>query len=54
VPIGVKQHDAVEGWPLTEPSVVFEDRVSDFDWAHRTGPIWLEDAGALPVGHTSV
>ena len=28
VPIGVKELDAVEGWPWTEASVVFRDRVA--------------------------
>ena len=28
VPIGVKELDAVEGWPTTEASLVFEDRVA--------------------------
>ena len=28
VPIGVKELDPVEGWPQTEASLVFKDRVS--------------------------
>ena len=31
VPIGVKELDPVEGWPLTEASLVFKDRIADYD-----------------------
>ena len=29
VPLGVKELDAVKGWPLTEASAVFADRVAE-------------------------
>src|ERR1039458_3527525 len=31
VPIGVKELEAVNGWPFTEASVVFKDRIADPD-----------------------
>ena len=31
VPIGVKELDPVEGWPQTEASLVFKDRISGYD-----------------------
>lgn len=47
VPIGVKELDYVEGWPATEASLVFKDRVATW-----TGTMIqrLIDAGANPVG----
>jgi Asp-tRNA(Asn)/Glu-tRNA(Gln) amidotransferase A subunit family amidase len=50
VPIGVKELDPVEGWPLTEASLVFKDRVSDYDGT-MTGR--LRSAGAVLVGQTT-
>jgi len=50
VPIGVKALEAVAGWPWTEESVVFADRVADLTSTHIeriTG-----DGGAIPVGLT--
>jgi aspartyl-tRNA(Asn)/glutamyl-tRNA(Gln) amidotransferase subunit A len=34
VPLLVKELDHVKGWPLTEASLVFKDRVSEFDSTH--------------------
>jgi aspartyl-tRNA(Asn)/glutamyl-tRNA(Gln) amidotransferase subunit A len=51
VPIGVKELDSVAGWPSTEASLVFKDRV-----ATRTGTAvqrLLTDGGAVPVGLTT-
>ncbi|MFI5036171.1 MAG: amidase [Acidimicrobiales bacterium] len=50
VPIGVKELDAVAGWPATFASLVFKDRVSDFD---STQVARLRGAGAVLVGQTT-
>ena len=50
VPIGVKCLEHVEGWPDTEASVVFADRISDHD---GTMIARLREAGAVLVGLTN-
>jgi Asp-tRNA(Asn)/Glu-tRNA(Gln) amidotransferase A subunit family amidase len=50
LPIGVKELDPVEGWPLTEASLVFKDRISDYD---GTQTARLKAAGAVLVGQTT-
>src|SRR3974390_1090444 len=50
VPIGVKELDPVAGWPLTEASLVFKDRISDHD---GTMTARLKSAGAVLVGQTT-
>jgi Asp-tRNA(Asn)/Glu-tRNA(Gln) amidotransferase A subunit family amidase len=50
VPIAVKQLDPVAGWPLTEASRVFADRVAQHD---ATVVRRLRDAGAVLVGQTT-
>ncbi len=50
VPMGVKELDPVKGWPLTEASLVFKDRVSDYD---GTMTARLRDAGAVLAGQTT-
>ena len=50
VPIGVKELDPVKGWPLTEASLVFKDRIADYD---GTMTARLRDAGAVLVGQTT-
>ncbi len=50
VPIGVKELDPVEGWPLTEASLVFKDRISGYD---GTMTQRLRSAGAVLVGQTT-
>jgi aspartyl-tRNA(Asn)/glutamyl-tRNA(Gln) amidotransferase subunit A len=50
VPIGVKELDPVEGWPQTEASLVFKDRVSDYDGTMTSR---LRDGGAVLVGQTT-
>ena len=50
VPIAVKQLDPVAGWPLTEASRVFADRVAHHD---ATVVQRLRDAGAVLVGQTT-
>jgi len=50
VPIGVKELDAIEGWPYTDASLVFADRKATYTatWAER-----LFAAGANPIGLTT-
>ncbi len=50
VPIGVKELDAVRGWPATEASVPLKDRVSPHD---STMVARLRTAGAVPFGLTT-
>ncbi len=50
VPIGIKELDPVEGWPQTEASLVFRDRVSDYDGTMTSR---LRDGGAVLVGQTT-
>src|SRR5579884_2824705 len=50
VPVAVKELDPVEGWPATEASLVFRDRVG----VHNATVITrLRRAGAVPVGMTT-
>ena len=51
VPAGLKELDSVAGWPETEASLVFRDRV-----ATRTSTVverLLDRGGAVPVGLTN-
>lgn len=50
VPVGIKELDAVEGWPDTGASLVFKDRI-----ATTTGEAVRRfiDGGAVPVGLTT-
>ncbi|HVB93869.1 MAG TPA: amidase [Acidimicrobiales bacterium] len=50
VPVGVKELEAVTGWPYTEASLVFKDRIADYD---STQVIRLREAGAVLVGQTA-
>ncbi|MGA2836272.1 MAG: amidase [Acidimicrobiales bacterium] len=50
VPIGVKELDHVEGWPYSEASLVFADRVSTFDATQITR---LRAAGAVLAAQTT-
>jgi len=50
VPLGVKELDAVTGWPLTEASVVFADRVAEHTSTMVSRSV---TAGAIPVGLTT-
>lgn len=49
VPIGIKQLDAVEGWPHSEASLVFKDRTATYTqtWLER-----MRAAGGNPIGQT--
>ena len=51
VPVGVKELEPVAGWPATEASLVFRDRI-----ATATSPVvqrLLGAGGAVPVGLTT-
>jgi len=50
VPIGVKELEPVEGWPSTEASLVFADRVAD---QTTTMVRRLESAGVVKVAQTT-
>jgi aspartyl-tRNA(Asn)/glutamyl-tRNA(Gln) amidotransferase subunit A len=50
VPIGVKELESVEGWPSTEASLVFADRVAD---QTTTMVRRLEGAGVVKVAQTT-
>jgi aspartyl-tRNA(Asn)/glutamyl-tRNA(Gln) amidotransferase subunit A len=50
VPIGVKELDPVRGWPQTEASLVFKDRVSEYD---GTMTARLKAAGAVLAAQTA-
>jgi aspartyl-tRNA(Asn)/glutamyl-tRNA(Gln) amidotransferase subunit A len=50
VPIAVKQLDPVQGWPYTEASLVFKDRVASYDGTVVTR---LREGGAVLVGQTT-
>lgn len=50
VPFGVKELENVEGWPATEASLVFKDRVSEYT---STMMNRLLGAGVVPVGMTT-
>lgn len=49
VPIGVKELEPMQGWPLTEASLVFADRISDHTSTQMQRII---AAGAVAVGQT--
>ncbi|MGA2521227.1 MAG: amidase [Acidimicrobiales bacterium] len=50
LPVGIKELEEVEGWPFTEASLVFADRVADHTTTHVRR---LVDAGAVLVGQTA-
>jgi aspartyl-tRNA(Asn)/glutamyl-tRNA(Gln) amidotransferase subunit A len=50
VPIGIKELEEVAGWPYTEASMVFKDRVGEHDTTQVTR---LRGAGAVLVGATA-
>src|SRR3954464_2253945 len=51
VPAGIKGLEPVAGWPWTEASLVFKDRVAT-DTSHQVERL-LEHGGAVPVGATT-
>ncbi|MEZ5139906.1 MAG: amidase [Acidimicrobiales bacterium] len=50
VPVGIKSLDTVTGWPNTEESLVFADRIADRTSTHVTR--LLDRGGIVPVGQT--
>jgi aspartyl-tRNA(Asn)/glutamyl-tRNA(Gln) amidotransferase subunit A len=50
VPVGIKELEEVAGWPYTEASLVFADRVGRHDTTHVAR---LRHAGAVLVGSTA-
>lgn len=50
VPIGIKELEPVEGWPQTEASLVFRDRVATYT---ATTVERLLGGGVVPVGQTT-
>jgi len=50
VPTGIKELESVEGWPLTEASLVFADRVATYS---STQVRRLRGAGAVLAGQTT-
>ena len=51
VPTGIKQLEPFEGWPYTEASLVFKDRIATQTAVGITR--LLDDGGATPVGQTT-
>lgn len=51
VPVGIKELDSVEGWPATDASLVFKDRVATF--TSEAVRRFIDDGGAVPVGLTN-
>jgi aspartyl-tRNA(Asn)/glutamyl-tRNA(Gln) amidotransferase subunit A len=51
VPAGIKELEQVKGWPDTQASLVFKDRIAD----HTSEVIrrFTEEGGAIPVGLTT-
>lgn len=50
VPVGIKELEPVEGWPFTEASLVYADRVATYT---STQVRRLRDAGAVLAGQTT-
>jgi Asp-tRNA(Asn)/Glu-tRNA(Gln) amidotransferase A subunit family amidase len=51
VPTGIKELEPVQGWPQTEASLVFRDRIATYTTVHAER--LLHDGGAVPVGQTT-
>ncbi len=51
VPVGLKELDPVAGWPWTEASLVFRDRVAEHT-SHHVGRL-VDRGGVVPVGLTT-
>ncbi len=50
LPIGIKELDPMKGWPSTEASLVYKDRIGTYDGTFVTR---LKAAGAIPVAQTT-
>jgi aspartyl-tRNA(Asn)/glutamyl-tRNA(Gln) amidotransferase subunit A len=51
VPTGIKQLDPVKGWPYTEASLVFKDRIGTYTSHHAQR--LMDRGGIVPVGQTT-
>jgi aspartyl-tRNA(Asn)/glutamyl-tRNA(Gln) amidotransferase subunit A len=51
VPTGIKELEPVQGWPDTEASIVFRDRIAAYSTTNVAR--LLERGGAIPVGQTT-
>ncbi len=51
VPTGIKELEPVAGWPWTEASLVYKDRIASYT-SHHTARL-IERGGAVPVGKTT-
>ena len=51
VPTAIKELDPVEGWPWTEASLVYKDRIGTFT-SHQTQRLF-DRGGVVPVGKTT-
>lgn len=51
VPAGIKELEPVRGWPQTEASLVFRDRIATYTTVHVER--LLDQGGAVPVGLTT-
>ncbi len=51
VPAGIKELESVAGWPRTEASLVFRDRIGTYTTTNVSR--LLERGGAVPVGQTT-
>ena len=51
VPVGIKELDQVKGWPDTQASLVFKDRIATEDTT--VVKRFIDDGGAVPVGLTT-
>src|SRR6188472_4437881 len=51
VPVGIKELDQVKGWPDTQASLVFKDRIATEDTT--VVKRFIENGGAVPVGLTT-
>jgi Asp-tRNA(Asn)/Glu-tRNA(Gln) amidotransferase A subunit family amidase len=51
VPVGIKELEPVQGWPQTEASLVFRDRIATYTAVHVER--LLDQGGAVPVGQTT-
>jgi Asp-tRNA(Asn)/Glu-tRNA(Gln) amidotransferase A subunit family amidase len=51
VPAGIKELEPVRGWPQTEASLVFRDRIATYTTVHVDR--LLDHGGAIPIGQTT-
>ena len=51
VPVGLKELDPMAGWPFTEASLVFEDRLANY--TADINRLIIERGGVVPIGSTT-